>query len=158
MAPKRKRWGRHEDKRDWKEYNERLVKRGEMYLSLNFLESWAGDLENMNAGKVGAPYEYPEPFMTFLGFIHIMLGIDYRGLKGFARGLTRFAPVAVPDYSTICRRVNALRLGITETLLDHEGEDVVISLDSSGIKISNRGSGCAGSGRCTGAGSKSTSR
>ena len=139
MVPKVKRWGRYEDKRDWREYNERLVKRGEMYLSLDFLKSWAEDLEKMNAGKVGAPYEYPEPFMTFLGFIHIMLGIDYRGLEGFARGLTRFAPVAVADYSTICRRVNALKLEITETLLDREGEDVVISLDSSGIKVSNRG-------------------
>lgn len=136
---KAKRWGHYEDGRDWKEYNERLVKRGEMYLSLDFLESWAGNLEGLNAGKVGAPYEYPEPFVTFLGFIHIMLGVDYRGMEGFARGLRRFAPVAAPDYSTICRRVNALRLEITETLLDHEGEEVVISLDGSGIKVSNRG-------------------
>lgn len=139
MATKGKRWSRYVDKRDWKEYNERLVKRGEMYLSLDFLGSWAKDLEDMNVSKVGAPYEYPEPFMTFLGFIHIMLGIDYRGLEGFVRGLTRFAPVAVPDYSIICRRVNALGMRITETLLDHEGEDVVISLDSSGVKVSNRG-------------------
>ena len=134
-----KRWGHHEDKRDWVEYNERLVKRGEMYLSMGFLESWAKDLETMNAGKVGALYEYPGPFMTFLGFTHIVLGIDYRGLEGFTRGLTRFISLQVPDYSTICRRVNALKLMITETLLDHEGEDVVVSLDSSGIKVSNRG-------------------
>jgi len=134
-----KRWGHHEDRRDWKEYNERLVKRGEMYLSLGFLESWARDLETMNAGKVGAPYEYPGPFMTFLGFTHIVLGIDYRGLEGFTRGLTRLISLQVPDYSTICRRVNALKLMITETLLDHTGEDVVVSLDSSGVKVSNRG-------------------
>ena len=134
-----RRWGHHEDRRDWAEYNERLVKRGEMYLSLVFLESWAKDLEAINAGKVGAPYEYPGPFMTFLGFTHVMLGVDYRGLEGFTRGLTRLISLQVPDYSTICRRVNALRLMITETLLDHTGEDVVVSLDSSGIKVSNRG-------------------
>lgn len=139
MAAKGKRWGRYEDKRDWKEYNERLVKRGEMYLSLDFLESWAEDVGGLNRGKVGAPFEYPESLMTFLGFIHIMLGVDYRGLEGFMRGLRRFVSVAVPDYSTVCRRVNALKLGITETLLDHEGEEVVISLDGSGIKVSNRG-------------------
>jgi hypothetical protein len=133
------RWGHHEDRRDWAEYNERLVKRGEMYLSLVFLESWAKDLEAINAGKVGAPYEYPGPFMTFLGFTHVMLGVDYRGLEGFTRGLTRLISLQVPDYSTICRRVNALKLMITETLLDHTGEDVVVSLDSSGIKVSNRG-------------------
>jgi hypothetical protein len=140
MASKKaKRWGRYVDKRDWREYNERLVKRGEMYLSLDFLESWAKDLGEVNTDKVGAPYEYPEPFMTFLGFIHIMLGIDYRGLEGFVRGLRRFAPVPVPDYSTVCRRVNAIGLEIAKTLLDREGEDVVISLDGSGIKVSNRG-------------------
>jgi len=134
-----KRWGHHEDKRDWTEYNETLVKRGEMYLSLGFLESWVKDLEAMNKGKVGALYKYSEPFMTFHGFIHIMLGVDYRGLEGFTRGLARLVPIPVPDYSTLCRRVNALKLMITETLLDHTGENVVISLDSSGLKVSNRG-------------------
>ena len=139
MSTREKRWGHHEDKRDWRAYNEKLVKRGEMYISLGFLESWVKDLEAMNAGKVGALYRYPGPFMTFLGFTHIMLGVDYRGLEGFTRGLSRLIPIPVPDYSTICRRVNALKLAITETLLDHEGEDVVISLDSSGVKVSNRG-------------------
>lgn len=139
MSTLEKRWGHHEDKRDWAKYNETLVKRGEMYLSLGFLESWVKDLDTMNKGKVGAPYEYPGPFMTFLGFTHVMLGVDYRGLEGFTRGLTRLATVPAPDYTTICRRVNALKLMITETLLDHEGEDVVVSLDSSGVKVSNRG-------------------
>ncbi|MEM3401688.1 MAG: IS5 family transposase [Candidatus Hadarchaeales archaeon] len=136
---KRKRWGRYVDKRDWKEYNERLVKRGEMYLNLDFLEAWDKDVNGLNKGKVGAPFEYPESLMTFLGFIHVMLGVDYRGLEGFMRGLQKFVSVAVPDYSTICRRVNSLKLEITETLLDHDGEEVVVSLDSSGLKVSNRG-------------------
>ena len=61
MSTRKKRWGHHEDKRDWAKYNETLVKRGEMYLSLGFLESWAEDLDTMNKGKVGAPYEYPGP-------------------------------------------------------------------------------------------------
>ncbi len=139
MASKGKRWGRYKDKRDWREYNERLVKRGEMYLGLDFLESWTEDVWGLNEDKVGAPFEYPESLMTFLGFVHVMLGVDYRGLEGFVRGLRRFVSIEVPDYSTICRRVNALELEIEKTLLDHEGEDVVISLDGSGIKVSNRG-------------------
>lgn len=141
MARKRlQRWGSYEDKRDWREYNEKLVKRGEMYLSLDFLESWARDLNRMNKGKVGAPYQYTQALMTFLGFIHIMLRIDYRGLEGFMRGLAKLVPgVKVPDYSTICRRVSSLRVEILDTLLGHEGKDVVISLDASGIKVTNRG-------------------
>ncbi|HIC94823.1 MAG TPA: IS5 family transposase [Anaerolineae bacterium] len=140
MKAERKRWGHYKDKRDWKEYNERLVKRGEMYLNFDFLESWAEDVDSLNNGKVGSPFEYPESLMTFLGFMHVMLGVDYRGLEGFVRGLRKFVgEIKVPDYSTICRRVNALRLEITETLLGHQGEEVVISLDGSGIKVSNRG-------------------
>lgn len=42
MSKKRgERWGKkYVDKRDWREYNERLVRRGELYLSLDFLERW----------------------------------------------------------------------------------------------------------------------
>jgi IS5 family transposase len=42
----------------------------------------------------------------------------------------------VPDYSTIDRRVN--RLDITLDEKDY-GDDVVLAVDASGIKISNRG-------------------
>jgi hypothetical protein len=71
--------------------------------------------------------------------VQVVVLSPIEGLEGFTRGLTRLAPLAVPDYSTICRRVNTLKLEITETLIDHTGEDVVISLDSSGVKVSNRG-------------------
>lgn len=136
---KGKRWGSYKDTRNWGEYNEKLVRRGEMYLSLDFLETWERDLGQMNAGKVGAPYEYPGPLMTFLGFVHVMLGVDYRGLEGFVRGLGRFVSVVAPDYTCIWRRVGMLELDIRKTLIEHEGKDVVISLDSSGVKVTNRG-------------------
>ena len=80
---KKERWGHYEDKRNWREYNEKLVKRGEMYISLDFLESWRKELESMNEEKVGAPYHYPESLMTFLGFAYIIFRISYRALEGF---------------------------------------------------------------------------
>ncbi|MEM3563680.1 MAG: hypothetical protein QXR19_10650 [Candidatus Jordarchaeaceae archaeon] len=58
-------------KRNWREYIEKLVKRGEMYISPNFMESWRKEVEEMNKGKVGAPY--PESLIIFLGFAYIML-------------------------------------------------------------------------------------
>ena len=42
---------------------------------------------------------------------------------------------SVPDYSTINRRVNELNIKINERI----GNDIVIALDSTGIKITNRG-------------------
>ena len=50
------------------------------------IETWDKDLEKLNRGKVGAPYVYPECLMVFLAYLHVLLNIDYRGLKG---GLSR---------------------------------------------------------------------
>jgi len=48
---KQKRWGKkYEDRRNWKEYNEKLVRRGELYLSLEFLDSWEKELKEINKG------------------------------------------------------------------------------------------------------------
>ncbi|MFZ0512276.1 MAG: transposase [Candidatus Nitrosopolaris sp.] len=41
----------------------------------------------------------------------------------------------IPDYSTINRRINKLDIKINE----HVGNDTVITLDSTGIKVANRG-------------------
>jgi hypothetical protein len=43
--------------RDWQEYNESLVKRGEMYLTFDFLDSWERDLDKLNRGKLGRRFE-----------------------------------------------------------------------------------------------------
>ena len=41
---------------DWKRVDERLVRRGELLLSLDFLESYDDDLKIMNRGKVGSAH------------------------------------------------------------------------------------------------------
>ncbi|MEM2259048.1 MAG: hypothetical protein QXE46_04050 [Candidatus Thermoplasmatota archaeon] len=42
--------------RNWKEYNEQLVRRGEFYISLDFMETWDEELEEMNYKKRGRPF------------------------------------------------------------------------------------------------------
>ena len=74
------------------------------------LETQDKDLEKLNRGKVGAPYVYPECLMVFLAYLHVLLNIDYRGLKGFLRVLSRLISFDVPDYTTICRRVNKVAI------------------------------------------------
>lgn len=137
----RRRGEKHVDGRDWRAYNERLVARGEAYVSLDFLELWEEDVERLNRKKVGAPYRYPGSLMTFMGYLHTLLGVDFRGLRGFLRGLRKLTGggFGVPHYSQIWRRVNALDLKVGDTLIPYEGEDVVVSLDSTGVKVTNRG-------------------
>jgi len=62
--------GEYEDKRDWPEYNEKLVRRGELYFSFEFLDSWADDLAQLNEGKVGRRYVFPELFIWHLMMLH----------------------------------------------------------------------------------------
>jgi IS5 family transposase len=123
--------------RDWKRVNEGLVKRGEIFLDLRILDRWDSELERMNARKEGGRYVYPEIFVKLLGYVHLLFHLPYRQTEGFLKALRRFdSRIEVPDYSTIDRRVN--RLGVK---LDEEdyGNDLVIAVDASGVKVSNRG-------------------
>ncbi|HID42402.1 MAG TPA: hypothetical protein EYP30_01275 [Archaeoglobaceae archaeon] len=81
-----KRWGEEFiDNRDWVGYNEELVVRGEFYLDLDWVKSWNKELKEMNKGKVGARFEYPESMIKLQAVWHQW--VDYRGIEGITRKL-----------------------------------------------------------------------
>jgi IS5 family transposase len=122
--------------RNWKNYNEQLVKRGEFYISLDFLENWKTELSGMNKGKRGRPFIFPHTFMRFLAFLHIAF-LPYRQMEGFLRKLSGYIPALnAADYSTICKRMNTVDM---EFPLQHIPDGVVVAVDSSGMKVSSRG-------------------
>lgn len=126
--------------RDWAGYNEALVRRGEVLLDLSLLRGWSSELEEMNAGKEGGRYRYPWSLIKLQGFIHNYFRLPYHQLEGFtlALALAKWEPrLKAPDYTTICRRVNSLKLDLDPKVDPYR--DVVIALDASGIKVSNRG-------------------
>ena len=51
---------------NWKEYNKKLVKRGEILFSVEFIEKWMRELDSMNENKRGHIYEYLSSYMQFL--------------------------------------------------------------------------------------------
>jgi hypothetical protein len=125
--------------RNWQEYNESLVKRGEMYLTFNFLESWGRDLEKLNRGKLGRRFAYPWSFIELLMLIHVIFHLPYRQLEGFLRKLSELIPEIKPtDYTNIWRRGTQLKLSLPDTI-SSSNEPVVIAVDSTGIKVTNRG-------------------
>ena len=131
--------GRERDmaERNWKRYNEQLVKRGAFYISLDFLENWTAELNGMNTGKRGRPFVFPHTFMRFMAFLHVAF-LPYRQMEGFLRKLSEYIPaVHAADYSTICKRMNTVAIG--EPFLDITDGDVVVAVDSSGMKVSSRG-------------------
>jgi len=58
--------------RDWKGYNEALVKRGLILLDLDFVAGWSRELKAMNDGKEGGRYHYPESFIKLLAVVHAL--------------------------------------------------------------------------------------
>jgi hypothetical protein len=123
--------------RDWRRVNEGLVKRGEILVDLRILDRWDSELERMNKGKEGRQYVYPEIFVRLLGYVRLLFHLPYRQTKGFLKALRRFdSRIQVPDYSTIDRRVNRLDVKLDE---EDYGDDIVLAVDGSGIKVANRG-------------------
>jgi len=131
--------GIYQSKRNWKKYNEKLVMRGYFYINPSFLETWNDEIKQMNAGKIGQPYLYPNSMIETLAILHCK-SFDYRALEGLMLGLSKGYKFEFPviDYSTICRRVNAL-----DVTFPVENENIafndIVGCDGTGIKVSNRG-------------------
>ncbi len=123
--------------RNWKGYNEALVKRGLILLDLDFVADWSRELKAMNERKEGARYRYPESFVKLLAVVHAYV-LPYRQLEGFMRALSQHVDgLKAPDYTTIWWRVAKMKVDVASNVeLD---KDVTIAVDSTGIKVSNRG-------------------
>jgi IS5 family transposase len=121
--------------RDWSSYNESLVRRGQVLLDFDVIDNWYKELEIMNKGKVGEPYSYPSSFLQLSGYMRIYFHLPYRQTEGVVKAHAGNKVPSIPHYSTINRRVNRLDIQINEKV----GNDIVIAIDSTGIKVSNRG-------------------
>jgi hypothetical protein len=125
----------YKDKRNWPEYNEQLVRRGWFYLSTDYVKNWDEELKKMNKHKNGHPYRYPETFIRFSGLAYSFLHLPYRQLEGFLRALSGFVPgLRSADYTTLWQRITNLEL---QTPIPDN--DIVIAVDSTGLKVTNRG-------------------
>lgn len=131
-----KRWGKKfKDHRDWPVVNEQLVKRGEYFILLDFVESWDEDLAAMNRGKRGAPYRFPKPLIELQALWHTKR-IDYRMIEGMTRDLCAMGSLpAYNDYSTANRRVNQLAF----QLAPPQGDSIVVFGDGTGLQAVNGG-------------------
>ncbi|HET7643166.1 MAG TPA: IS5 family transposase [Nitrososphaeraceae archaeon] len=128
---------------NWNKYNEFLVKRGEILLDFDVIDNWHIELEKMNEGKVGRKFVYPDSFIKLLGYMRAYFHLPYRQTEGIVRAHASNTLPSIPDYSRICKRINGLNIKIDDdddanksTLHD---DYFVIAIDSTGIKVTNRG-------------------
>ena len=125
---------------NWREYNESLVRRGEMLFDDGFLQNWRAELKKMNKGKEGANYRYPNSLILLLATVHAYL-LPYRQLEGFLRVMSlhiKKLKEMVPDFTTIWWRVVRTKINLNPKV-NLERDDIVIAVDSTGIKVTNRG-------------------
>jgi hypothetical protein len=128
---------------NWPSYNKSLVKRGEILLGFDVINNWDTELKEMNKDKVGEPFHYPNTFLLLLGYAKAYFHLPYRQTEGIAQGHARGKVPSIPDYTTISRRINRLDIKIRDTTdsknMQFEDEYLVIAIDSTGIKVTNRG-------------------
>jgi Transposase DDE domain len=67
---------------DWPTYNETLVRRGQVLLDFDVVDRWDLELSQMNLGKVGEPYCYPDSFIDLLGYMRAYFHLPYRQTQG----------------------------------------------------------------------------
>jgi hypothetical protein len=135
MNKTKKRWGKKKKyKRNWKQYNEELVKRGTFYLDFTWVKSWNTELKEMNEKKVGAPYRFPES-MIQLQAIWLLL-TDLRSVVGITRKVFEMGQIKdFNHFSTISRRVNAMS---TELKLPKD-KNLYVATDMTGMKMNMSG-------------------
>ncbi len=122
---------------NWAEYNESLVRRGDVTLWLD--EDVIIDWQHENdEPKVGAPYVYSDAAILSLLSMREVFRLTYRQTEGFGRSLVRMmgVDIKIPDYTSLQKR--AARLSVVLDVMPTEGgRDIVI--DSTGLKVYGEG-------------------
>ena len=130
-----KRWGPKVTYiRDWRKINEESVQRGVYYLDFDWVKNWYKEVDEMNRGKVGAPYIFPHSLIRLQAFWAQFY--NYRALEGITRQVCSFAQIPeYNNYTTIWRRVTIF----DEPLPNPKGKNISASTDGSGVKSNMAG-------------------
>jgi hypothetical protein len=111
-------------------------------LGFDVINNWDSELKEMNKDKVGEPFHYPNTFLLLLGYAKVYFHLPYRQTEGITQAHAKGKVPSIPNYTTINRRINSLNIKIKEDdnkNKEFEDEYIVIAMDSTGIKVTNRG-------------------
>ena len=120
--------------RDWRVINERLVVRGEFLLDLDWAKHWDEELDEMNKGKKGHPYEFPESLIEFQAVLNQW--VNFRGIEGVTRKVESYSLIPKHnDYSSAFRRIKKMNTDIERP----EIKKISATTDGSGMKMNSAG-------------------
>lgn len=129
---------------NWKAYNKALVERGSLTLWIDdeVVEDWYHTGEQKPGGEI----IYSDRCMECLLSLKSLFRLGFRQTEGFARSLMLMlemgGKLAVPSFSQLCRRQQALNVFIRPKerwRLEKGGEHLHIVVDSTGLKVYGEG-------------------
>lgn len=125
-------------KRNRKSYNNALVSRAELFLDIKLLKDWEKELKKHNKRKNGRKFIYPNCFIKYLALLQTYYGFSCRHVESLLAFLEKHIPILKkPDHSTIHRRIVKLEIDFYKSVKHRKG--LIVSIDSSGLKVHNRG-------------------
>lgn len=123
-------------KRNWREYNKKLVQRGSLTFLIDpkVMKTLAPKAQKKRKGR---PLEFSDQLILLLLMIKIQYKMPYRMLEGFARFFfEQFKKMKVPTYSLTCKRAKGLSTKLPQ-LSSCRPKTVIV--DATGIKVQGEG-------------------
>ncbi len=121
--------------RNWKQYNDALVRRGSLTLWVDpvTLEAW----RYQGPPQRGAQFRYSDTAIECVLTLRSVYHLPLRATEGFARSIFELMglELSVPDYSTLCRRAKTLQI----TLPKEADGPLHLVIDSTGLKVYGEG-------------------
>jgi len=120
--------------KNWKAYNQALVKRGSLtvWFDRQALKHWYAE---KTPGKVGHPFIYSELVLRLMVVLQEVFHLRLRQTEGFVVSVLNVMKIRrrrVPDYSTLCRRRQTLAIALPQR---HTTEPIHVVVDASGLKV-----------------------
>ena len=104
-------------------------------IDFDAVDNCDNELEEINKNKNGRNFVYPDSFIKLLGYMRAYFHLSYKQTEGVVREHAENKIPSIPDHSTIDRRIIKLDIHVNNNKLG--GNDVIIAIDSTEIKITN---------------------
>lgn len=123
---------------NWPLYNKSLVNRGNItfWFPKDLAKCW---YNKQKSGGRGASNTYSQAAIDALSLIRFKFGLTLREAQGFGASLAELMKlsVRVPDYTTLCRRLDDVSQNIAAKIAS--GKPVHVVIDSTGLKVFGEG-------------------
>ena len=123
---------------NWREYNESLVRRGDItfWFAEDVIDAWEHDNAEW---KVGRPYVYSDLAIETLLTLRELFRLPYRQTEGLGRSLAALmgASIAIPDFTSLQKR--AAKMQVQIRIAPAERQSIHVVVDGSGLKVYGEG-------------------